>query len=246
MIRAQAIARHEDEIVTKAPLVSYEERRDVLARSQQPDRPTKARVGGLEFQIDLGVFSPAFFESSAVFASLMDVRPSERWLEIGAGCGALSVLVAKRGAGLVVATDITDAAVANITANANLHDVSDRITAIKSDVYDNLPVGMKFDTIFWNSPWMVAPDGLDVSDELERSISDPGYQAISRFLGECRRWLAPQGRLLLGFANFGDEQRLDAIIREARLHRASSIAHTSNVRADIHYVLYQLSPMETL
>lgn len=229
----------QSDAIIRAARVSYEDRKRLLLRSQESNRRRTADVGGHEFVVHAGVFSPAYFESTSVFAELIDVEKGERFLEIGSGCGAIAVLAALRGAGSVVASDITSVAVANTADNAEFHGVDDRVTVTISDVYNELPRGYLFDTIFWNSPWVVAPEGVKPESQLELSITDPGYEGIARFLEEGHRWLVPNGRILLGFANFGDKGKLDALTREAGLAVRERRERPSNTDANVDYSLYE-------
>jgi len=72
--------------------------------------------GPVALEIPEGVHPPP--ESTRYLAGLLDIRPGERVLELGCGCGLLSIAAARQGAGQVVATDLDPRALENTAANA--------------------------------------------------------------------------------------------------------------------------------
>jgi release factor glutamine methyltransferase len=171
---------------------------DILRASQNEREPYEIGMLGRDFIVLPGVFSPRFFDDSEFFARHVEVPAGGRFLEIGPGIGAVCVLTALKGAGEVVAVDINADAVTNTSLNACRHQVDDKVTALVGDVYTGLPPDKRFDLIYWNLPF-----GLTSRQEisvLERSIMDPGYEAIRRFFKEASIWLAPEGKLIFGFS----------------------------------------------
>jgi S-methylmethionine-dependent homocysteine/selenocysteine methylase/SAM-dependent methyltransferase len=90
-----------------------------------------------ELTIDDGVFVPTT-GSYLVWKALFDDALGEgrRCLDVGCGCGILSVQLALNGAAHVHAIDIDGAAVGNTLANAFRNGVSDRMTGETVDLYE--------------------------------------------------------------------------------------------------------------
>jgi len=183
-------------------------RLDLLQRSQEEGDHT-ADVAGRSFNVRRGVFSPKYFESTHAFAALLEFEPGTSLLEIGTGCGALSILAALRGADPVWATDLSEEAVANARENATSHGVERRVSFFVADVFKGLAV-RKFDKVFWNPPWVSAPPSFEPT-VLQRSVCDPGYRAIADYFQNAALWLAPRGVLMMGFASLGDEVQLEKV-----------------------------------
>lgn len=156
---------------------------------------------GESFVIMPRVFSPQLFPSAKIYYPKFPYRNEERVLEIGSGAGYGSILIAKRGAKKVVSTDINPAAVENTRLNVQQHGLTDQIEVIQSDLFEN--VTGTFSTIYWNHPFITAPDDYEYSNIVERAIFDPGYHQLKRFLDEARNHLAPGGRILVGLADVG-------------------------------------------
>lgn len=199
--------------------------RSSLERSRQArtraDRPAVFTMHDREWDLLPEVFAPIYSPSTGVAMDLLgigesiDVPRTGSFLEIGCGTGIIAVSAALAGCDRVVATDVNDDAVRNAAMNAVRHGVGDRFTATYSDLFDQLDPGDRFDTIFWSSNYVAAPEGYEYRNEHERAYVDPGYRTHDRFLAEAPRRLAPGGAVLLHFSTRGDYAGLS---RAARKH----------------------------
>ncbi|WP_445398026.1 methyltransferase domain-containing protein [Streptomyces sp. LE64] len=193
-----------------------------LARSRwaltHAGRPDTFQLCGSTWDLLPGVFAPVYSPTTGFSLRLLgldDPRPGSRsgsLLEIGCGTGVIAVAGALAGHDRVVAVDINEAAVRNAALNAERHGVADRVRAVHSDLFDALPPGERFDTIFWHSNYVLAPADYRYASMHERGYVDPGYAAHRRFLAQAPQRLAPGGTVLLHFSARGD---LDALRRIA-------------------------------
>jgi len=141
-------------------------------------------------------------------AVLAEVRPGDRVLDMGTGCGVNAILAASR-AGRVLAVDVNPHAVATARANAQRNGVADRVEVRESDVFG--AVDGEFDLIVFDPPFRwFAPRDL-----LERATTDENYAAMTAFFRDARRHLAPGGRMLIFFGTSGDMPYLLRLIDEA-------------------------------
>ncbi len=83
----------------------------------------RGTTGPFEITVDPGVFVPS--STSKVLAEALRVHPGELVVDAGCGCGVLSLVAARLGAGKVIGTDASQAAVACATANAKKLGLSD-------------------------------------------------------------------------------------------------------------------------
>ncbi|WP_026421894.1 class I SAM-dependent methyltransferase [Actinokineospora inagensis] len=218
--------------------MSYDRGLRLLAFNQAR-RPDTFTLLGDTWDLLPGVFSPVYDASTRFFTTHLPYPPGGTMLEIGCGAG-ITAVTAARVCARVTATDISAAAVDNTRRNAERHGVADRLDARLGDLFDPVPADVRFDLVFWNSPFIESPADHAPGSDLDLAIFDPGYAAHRRFLDQARRYTAPAGRVLLGFGSLGNRDRLDGLAAEAGL-TATGFA-TSPPDQDVTYQLLELTP----
>lgn len=210
--------------------------RHALAGDDLPDSFT---LLGREWSLHRGVFPSTLSAATEVMASIVPYPRGGSFLEVGCGTGVISVTAALDGCSSVTALDINEKAVANTAANAERHGVSDRVRVLHSDLYTALEPTERFDTIFWNVPWTYVEDDFSLSTDLHSAVFDPGYQGQARYIAGAHEHLTDGGRLLLGTADLGDRERLDAIAEEAgmRVEPLHRVRRIEEVRVMEYHVL---------
>lgn len=191
----------------------------VLDINKKQSQPSVFSVAGKDFDILPNVFSPALFYDGAFYAEVIPdmIKPGDHFLEIGPGAGLVSTLTALKGAD-VTAVDINPSAVENTRRNAVKHGVLDKMHIYEGDIFSPLPSDEKFDTIFWNVPFAYVNAEPSELSMLDRSIFDPQYGTLKKFLGEARAHLTEQGRVLIGFSSsLGHVNALHQFAREGGL-----------------------------
>ena len=106
---------------------------------------------GITVNVFPGVFHPGLFYSTKFLIDFLLTQPiaNSSLLELGCGTGLISILSAKHGAH-VTAIDLSQRAIENVTANANLNQAS--LSIIKSDLFEEIPQ-QAFDWIVINPPY---------------------------------------------------------------------------------------------
>lgn len=195
----------------------------------RPDRPGEFRMCGREWDLLDGVFAPIYRPSTRASLDFLGLtsttcRMPKSMLEMGSGTGIVSVMAALSGCHHVVATDVNPRAVANTRMNAARHGVADRVTSVHSDLYSGVQ-HERFDLVFWNSPFILAPDGYAYRSMHERAFVDAGYAAHRRFFTDTPARLTSTGSVLLVLSSTkGDMQRLHQVAEDCgcRLHVRST------------------------
>ncbi len=140
----------------------------------------KVEVNGVCVEIQPYMFPPEspYSYSTKVLLESMDLI-GQRVLEIGVGCGILSIFAAKQGA-FVDGVDVLRECVRFSSDNAKLNDVSDRTWFYYSDMFSDV-VG-EYDVIICNLPIL----NDDVPDEDFRwcSLFDPDFRAHEELFRE--------------------------------------------------------------
>jgi release factor glutamine methyltransferase len=140
-----------------------------------------------------------------------------RILDLGTGCGAIAVSLAKEMEGAALwATDISAEALAVARENAERHAVSGKITFCQGDLYQALEQpAPAFDMIIANPPY-IASDAFDTLPEEVRSYEprialdghEKGMYFIERIIGDAENYLKPGGWLLMEMDPGQTEQAL--------------------------------------
>jgi release factor glutamine methyltransferase len=209
---------------------------EVLRRSESEQNKYEIQILGLRFVVYPGVFSPKYFLDTGFFVSHLPWRAGEEFLEIGPGTGVISVFAALKGAASVTAIDINPLAVKNTQKNAEIHRVSKIVKVMQGDVYEPLKEDVRFDTIFWNTPFGYV-ENYDLT-ALEKAVFDPGYQATHRFIGQAVKHLKENGRLLIGFSTTLGKFE---ILQEFLLKRGFNIRLIAKTESlEIHPVSFEI------
>ena len=152
-------------------------------------------------------------------------------LEIGTGTGVVALSCALYGnPKRVVATDISPFAVENCSRNAEQYGFSKRSNPSfeirQGSLFEPIGGDEKFDYIFWGFPWNCPDTEIEkVLKERGREFDatpekitqlmaglDPGYRFLREFIGEAKKYLTPDGKVILGAGQFS---RHDIIEKEA-------------------------------
>ena len=135
-----------------------------------------------------GVFSPVRGEYIQLVCNASwpkAVSTNSLAFDIGAGTGALSVVLAMRDIQKIIATDVDDRAIACAQDNIDRLDLSSQIEIQKTDLF---PEG-KAALIVCNPPWLPARP----SSPLEHAVYDPESRMLKGFLAGLKKHLLPDG-----------------------------------------------------
>jgi release factor glutamine methyltransferase len=216
-----------------APPATRRTRALALARRRAAGEPLQYVLGHWPFRaLDLLVDRRALIPRpetellvDRVLEVLADAADGAVVCDLGCGCGAIALSVAletrARGADTeVLATDASDDALALAERNAERTGARG-VAFLAGSWYDALPVAYqgRLDVICANPPYVAAADRAGLARELDFEpeialVADdgtdgtPGFAAIERVVTGARRWLAPEGTLLV---EHGAEQRAAAL-----------------------------------
>ncbi len=148
--------------------------------------------------------------ASLTLASLQLPEPADRVLDIGTGCG-IQALRARHSARQVVATDVSERALAFTGLNALLNGV-EGIETRRGSLF--APVsGELFDRVVSNPPFVITPRGSGVPAYEYRDAGFAGDDLVAAFVREVGAVLAPGGiaQLLGNWEYRGDTDGLDRV-----------------------------------
>jgi release factor glutamine methyltransferase len=157
-------------------------------------------VLGLTITTHPEVFNPITFFSSQWFAENIAqlVSTETSFLEVGCGSGIVSLYIKKQNPTINVScTDINPQA--KILTQKNSENNNLEVSVFCGDVFDGIPSGLRFDSIFWAMPFGFLAEDENLSGR-DWQVFDPGYRAIKKFFSHAKDFLNSDGRLLIGFS----------------------------------------------
>ena len=193
--------------------------RNVMVSNRNAGRHS-FEFGGDNYIIDEMVFSPKYWEGYKTFIRALTELPlnNKSFLEIGTGCGVVALHLLKHyNLAHATLTDIFEKAVTNAEVNAKNMNLSDKTDFFVSDIFNDLKTSQKYDFIFWNYPWLPETDDYTFTDVLDRTLFDPGYKTIERYISESRNYIKPDGKVLFGFGDYGHWSLLKDICKKLNL-----------------------------
>jgi len=194
------------------------ERCEILLRKRAEDKiPVAYLVGrtwfaGLEFMADRRALIPRSPLAELIqneFRGLIDTSLPFTVLDLCTGGGCIGLAIAKLlPQASVVASDISDAALALARSNRAAHQLANRVTLVESDLFSDITG--RFDLIISNPPYVNAADIDDMSDEfrsepaLGLASGHDGLDITRRILACAADYLTEDGILVVEVGNSAD------------------------------------------
>lgn len=187
-----------------------------LVKRRGSGEPVAYLVGSKEFfSLDFAV-SPAVLvprpETEGLVVRVLDLckersadLPPPRIIDVGTGSGAISITLAKHlSTAVIVATDISAAALAVARGNAARHGVDERVTFVECDLLECDEAAGPWDVIVSNPPYVredefaTLPDSVRLYEPRQALVGgETGVEVIARLAGQAVERLAPGGTLLI-------------------------------------------------
>jgi release factor glutamine methyltransferase len=183
--------------------------RPYLNKVMAHTEPYEVSVFGKPMTVLPDVMSPKYDWAGLYMIEYLPKDFSEQdVLELGPGCGLVSVFVGLRGAASITAADINPVAIENTNINFKKFGIRNA-KAIVSDVFSNVPK-RKYDSIIFNLPYH---DGLP-SNDLEKGVIDPGYATMETFFSNAAAFLKQEGKMYIGFSRSGNLTTFHEVLKK--------------------------------
>ena len=132
-------------------------------------------------------------------------------LDFGTGTGCIAIALAvKCPSAKITALDVSADALALVGKNVAKHNVAGRIELLSGDGFAALPVGVQFDLIVGNPPYIPSAEIATLEPEVRdfdpRAALDGGADGLDfyrMFAAQAKPFLKPDGKIML---EFGDGQ----------------------------------------
>lgn len=168
----------------EASLVSLRELLGVIGAHEWRKNGVEIPMLGARIHPHYGVFSPVRGEYLELIAQA-PLPPTNLAFDIGTGTGVIAALLAKRGVNQVIATEMSERAIACAKDNIQRLGLQKQVEIIKADLF---PDG-KASLIVCNPPWL--PGGANST--LDQAIFDPDSSMLRGFLNGLSRHLEAEG-----------------------------------------------------
>jgi release factor glutamine methyltransferase len=159
-------------------------------------QPYSIVLDGLRLTIDEDVFPPDMGECSRNLARIAQDYHAQAALDMGCGSGYLALALKRSGVSEVWAADVHAPAVECARRNVALNAAIGPVRVVHSDLFGNIPAGVKFDLIVFNQPF-----GPGNGDTVCGCGPDGGYRISRRFLLEAAQRLNPGGVAVMAFSD---------------------------------------------
>lgn len=168
----------------------------------------------LDFYVDERVLIPRP-ETEFIVETILKAKegPSQRLLEIGTGSGVIATALAVNKAEWeIIATDISNDALAVAEKNRVAHDCAGRITLLHGDLFEPIKAleSPRFNWIVSNPPYVMtserdtlSPEIRDYEPHIALFAGEDGLSVICRLVAEAPNYLHPEGKLIF---EIGDKQ----------------------------------------
>ncbi len=170
-------------------LVSLRELQGVVGayewRRQGVEVPALGSAPGDRIHPHYGVFSPVRGEYLDLVARAPLPAGVQTAFDVGTGTGVIAAVLARRGVPRVVATDMSERALACASDNLQHLGVADRVDVLRADLF----APGRAQLVVCNPPWL---PGRAVS-VLESAVYDPDSRMLRGFLSGLGEHLAPGG-----------------------------------------------------
>ena len=159
--------------------------------------------------------------------------PQPRILDIGTGCGVISIALAKEiGPARILATDISRSALVIARENAARHRVEDRILFLCGDLFDPLKDDrFSFNLITSNPPYIpsggfgqLEPEVKDFEPHQALNGGEDGLDFLHRIADQADRFLLPGGWLLLEVGE-GQAEKVAGLLKESSHYQTPMIVN---------------------
>lgn len=137
----------------------------------------------------------------------MIVNKGDSVLDLCCGNGVIALAAAKRGARLVIGTDLNPQAIKNAKLNKKRFGLKN-VEFTKADLFGGLKE--KFDVITINPPYT----DKKAKDLTEICFWDEGNKVTRNFFANFREYLKKNGRVYFAWAEFADQKLLAGLARE--------------------------------
>jgi len=166
------------------------------------------------------VYEPA--EDTFLLLESIQIKPGNKVLEIGTGCGLIALQCASLGAN-VVCTDINPYAIALTKRNyiKNKSFIKGGFEIRKSDLFSKIKDDEKFDIIIFNPPYLPTKKNELVGGfgwfDIATNGGIDGLSLTKKFIESIKKYLNDNGKAYFVFSSLSNRKKIDLYLSKYRL-----------------------------
>jgi release factor glutamine methyltransferase len=172
-----------------------------------------------DFHVNRNVLIPRPETELLVEKALELISSPIRIMDIGAGSGNISISLALETGSTIVAIENDKKAIRVLRRNLKSHNVKDKVIIERSDLFTRRD--LPFDMIVSNPPYVsekewihLHPSVRDYEPRKALVSGQSGYEIIERIIKGAKRYLNPEGWLLMEIG-YGQGERVEKLMRRA-------------------------------
>lgn len=169
----------------------------------------KGRTGPFDIELPEGVFRPTY--TTAKLAEALRIDAGDTVIDMGCGCGILSIVAARLGAGFVYGCDASRRAVETAYRNARRHELTQRMRFWASNLFDALPKALQADVVIGDVSGI--PDALAKATDWYPG-GRTGAELPIEMLRQARDYMTATSRLYLPTGTIQDDESILSVARE--------------------------------
>lgn len=219
-------------------MARYQNKTEVREKFQQifERQPYSVEIDDIDLEMSKGVFpADAATSTAMIMQALREFEPTVA-LDMGCGCGVLSIHLRRLGAELVYAADLNSAAVECARKNAARNGYND-IRVLQSDLFSSIPPAVQFDLIVFNQFYF--PSDIDWFGPTR----DGGTNIITRFFAEAPERMTPGGVIVMSFADVAGPEHDPARLARERGFEVEELTYVRDEHGHEKLVLIFPNPM---
>jgi methylase of polypeptide subunit release factors len=154
-----------------------------------------------------GTYFPTRFDHLGIFDHWLKHYKGEKKsaIDIGVGCGVLSFQMLNYGFDKIYGTDTNPNTIIGLKEDVKKNSLNSKLELIHGDLFSGLD--LKTELIVFNPPWLPASYDLEGLDQAVYYDED----LFQRFFAEAKKYLYPDGKLVLLFSNLAQITGLSEI-----------------------------------
>ncbi len=180
-----------------------------------PKKNKEFKFQNLKIKVYPEVYEPS--EDTFQLLEAIEIKDEKNLLEIGTGCGIISLFFAKKGID-VISTDINPFALKNTRENLKINKdkIKGTLQVIESDLFDSINENLLFDIVIFNPPYLpTKKEDIFKEDEwLNKAVNGgkDGLKYTEKFILNVDKYLKKNGVAYFVFSSFSNREKLNDII----------------------------------